>query len=167
MNQKLDHDQYVRAALVERIMNGNPNHPSAAVMAKNGENLSDALHLIRARQDAYQAEHSNYACHMIYSENLGTDDELIVHVRKSHYGVQVFGSGLNASRTAALQYGVTAMPNTESNPPVAPSYCVDENKTIRRFLLFQKTETRYTHFGWSRSLNCIWPSGPKSGVEYE
>jgi hypothetical protein len=133
MNQKFDHDQYLRAALVERILNGDPNHPSAAVMAKNGENLIDALHLIQARQDAYQAEHSNYACHLIYLENLGTDDELIVHVRNSHYGVQVFCSGLNASRTAVLHYAVTAMPNTESNPPDAPSYCVDENKTIRRY----------------------------------
>jgi hypothetical protein len=38
---------------VERIVNGDPDHASAAVIAKNGENLMDAWHLTEARQDAH------------------------------------------------------------------------------------------------------------------
>lgn len=134
LNRHLDHDPYVRAALVERIMNGDPDHPSAAVMAKNGKNLVDALRLIPARQEAYQARNSGtYACQLIYLENLGTDDELIVLVRNSHYGVQLRCGKLNDEKTAVVQYSVIAMPNPAANLPDAPSYCADETKTIRRY----------------------------------
>jgi hypothetical protein len=134
LNRHLDHDPYVRAALVERIMNGDPDHPSAAVMAKNGRNLIDALRLIPARQEAYQARNSGtYACQLIYLENLGTDDELIVLVRNSHYGVQLRCGKLNDEKTAVVQYSVIAMPNPAANLPDAPSYCADETKTIRRY----------------------------------
>lgn len=133
MNQKLGHDPYVRAALVERIINGDPDHPSASVMAKNGENLMDALHLIEARQDAYRAEHDgNYACHLNYLEPLGRDDELAVRLRTSHYAVRVICTGAN-DRGRAGRYAASAYPISESNPPNAPVYCVDEKKTIRRY----------------------------------
>ena len=134
INRHLDRDHYVRAALVERIMNGDPDHPSAAVMAKNGKNLIDALHVIQERQEAYQARNAgSYACQLIYLENLGTEDELIVLVRNSHYKVEVRCGGMNESKTAIVQYSVIAMPNRTANPPNAPSYCADETKTIRRY----------------------------------
>jgi Domain of unknown function (DUF4190) len=133
MNQKLGNDRYVRAALVERMINGDPDHPSAAVMAKNGENLMDSLHLIEARQDAYRAEHDgNYACHLNYLEPLGRDDELAVHVRNSHYGIRVICTGMD-DRGRAGRYAASAYPDNESNPPNAPVYCVDEKKTTRRY----------------------------------
>jgi len=82
MNQKLDHDRYIRAALVERIVNGDPDHPSAAVIAKNGENLMDARHLTEARQAACRDEHGrNNACDLNHPEPLGRDDELTGHAQ--------------------------------------------------------------------------------------
>ena len=133
LNQKLDHDPYVRAALTERMLNGNPDHPSAAVMAKNGPNLMDALHLIIARQEDYRTEHDgNYACHINYLEQLGQEDELADHVRNSHYSVQVICTGADDQGRAG-HYAVTGFPRTESNPPNSPYYCVDETKIIRRY----------------------------------
>lgn len=132
LNAKMGGDRYFRAALLERIMNGDPNHPSAAVMAKNGSNLMDALHLIQARQDAYQAENGNVACQLIYLEAAGREDELSVHVRNSHYSVQIVCRGLDSSGHVT-QYAVTAFPITEANPPNVPVYCFDETKTIRRY----------------------------------
>jgi hypothetical protein len=132
-NHNLDRNRYVRAALVERILNGDPNHPSAAVMAKNGENLMDALHLIQARQETYQAEHSgNYACALNYLEPPGRDDELTAHVRNSHYALQLVCRRLNSDGRAD-QYAVSAVPRSGSNPPNAPIYCLDETKVIRRY----------------------------------
>lgn len=129
MNQKLDHDRYVRAALVERIVNGDPGHPSAVVIAKNGENLMDARHLTEARQAAYRDEHGrNNACDLNYPVPLGRDDELTGH---AHDAVKLICTGADDQGRAA-HYAVTAYPRTESNPPNAPIYCVDESKIIRR-----------------------------------
>ena len=131
-NQKLGQDRYVRAALVERMLNGDPNHPSAAAMAQNDSNLRDALHLILARQEDYRKEHGNYACNLNYLEPDNRDDELAAHVRDSHYGVRLFCRRLN-DKGYVDEYTVTGFPDPESNPPNAPVYCADETKSIRRY----------------------------------
>ena len=118
---------------MERIVNGDPDHPLAAVIAKNGENLMEARHLTEARQDAYRDEHGgNNACDLNYLEPLGRDDELTGHVRNSHYAVKLICTGADDQGRAA-HYAVTAYPRTESNPPNAPIYCLDESKIIRRY----------------------------------
>lgn len=133
LNRHLDKDPYVRAALVERLLNGDPNHPSASVMAKNGENVMDVLHLIPARQEAYQADHGgNVSCVLVYLYPGGRDDELTVHMRDSHYAFQFGCRGLN-SDGKVVEYAVGAFPRSESNPPHAPIFCLDESKIIRRY----------------------------------
>ena len=130
-NQNLNRNPDVRAALVERMISGDPNHPSAAMTAGSGENLMDALRLIEARQETYRTEHSgNYACSLNYLEPDSRDDELSVHVRNSYYSVKVICTGADEQGNAG-HYAATAYPRSEGSS--GPVYCLDEKKIIRRY----------------------------------
>ena len=143
MNHDLDRDQYVRAALVERFLSGDPSHPSAAALVQRHKDLIDALHLVRARQDSYRESHpEGYACSMNDLGSLGEDQELSLHLRESNYDFQAL-----CRRVTDDGYVITAVPRNDSNPPDSPMYCLDQTKVIRKYYsLEQAREVTSTTF---------------------
>jgi hypothetical protein len=142
LSHELDRDPYVRAALTERMLHGDPDHPSAAVMAQNVPNLMDSFHLIVAHQEEYRTKNNgNYACHLAYLEPESRDDELAVHIRNSHYGFRVECRGPLNDSGNVYQYTAVAYPITDANPPNPARYCMDQTKVIRRYSDEKSLET--------------------------
>jgi len=132
MGNKLDHDPYVRAALVERLLQGDPRHPSAAVLAEHRQNLLDALRLIRSREDAYKDSRAGgYACNLFDLTN--DDPEINLHVTQSRYQIQIICRDFDPQNTVPHAYVATAVPLSNFNPPDSPSFCLDSSGTILKY----------------------------------
>jgi hypothetical protein len=127
----LDHDRYVRGALVERLVAGDPRHPSAAMADEYRRNAVDSLRLIRARQDSYRdSRPGGYACTLLDLTN--DDAEIKLHVIQSHYVLQVVCQP-DPQTGVVHGYSVSAIPRSDNNPADAPAYCLDSTGTIRKY----------------------------------
>ncbi|HXY77612.1 MAG TPA: DUF4190 domain-containing protein [Candidatus Acidoferrales bacterium] len=132
MGKRLDHDPYVRAALVERILEGDPRHPSAAVVAEHRKNLLDALRLIRAREYSYKdSRPGGYSCNLFELTN--EDPEIKLHVTQSRYQIQIICREFDSQNAVPHAYVATAVAFSNGNPPDSPSFCLDSNGTIRKY----------------------------------
>jgi len=126
MNQEMGHDEFGRAALAEYFL-----HDARASTTSNRQNAIDAMRLIHARQTEYLAAHPNegYACGLSL---LGSDptgaDELNLHMVNSHYENKLY----QCRGTNDRRYAVVAIPQSDSNPPNSPVYCVDQTGIVRR-----------------------------------
>ncbi len=129
INQHLDRDPYVRAALIQRIKYGDPDHPSASAFAQRHLEVIDALHLIEAAQETYRSAHPDgYACDLNELTNFIANEELNLHVRQSHYDIKVL-----CRRGDADGYVATAFGQDTVNPAESSIYCLDQTRVIRRY----------------------------------
>lgn len=135
LNQKVDGNQYFRTALLERIMNGDPNHPSGSQVSQQQENALAALRLIEGRQETFRDEHPQgnaYACQINELTPGFRDDEVWVRIRAANYAVNVTCRMKVANGIAVAEgWQATAYPRAESTRE--PAYCMDETKIIRRY----------------------------------
>ena len=126
MSQDFSRRPYLREALMDRITNGDPYHPSAAAIAQHRHNVVDVLRLIELDQDEYRTQHSEgYACNL---NDLSSDDKLALEIRDSHYEVRLLCRRVNDGGYVAY-----AVPRSDTNPPDSPLYCLDQTKIIRRY----------------------------------
>jgi len=128
MNQELDHDEFARAAIVEKIKYGGQKSPGD--VEKQRHYAIDALRLIHASQVDYLRVHpdSGYACEF---QTLGWDpsiaNEFDMYMNGSHYEMKIYECrGADDPR-----YVVVAIPRSEANPPDSPVYCLDQSGAIR------------------------------------
>jgi hypothetical protein len=132
LNRDLDRHPDARAALIERLKNGDPSHPSAAQIEEHRQNTVDALRLLAARQNEYLANHPDegYACQLYL---LGWDpagqNELTLHLRNSHYDIKID----QCRGTDDNRYAVVAIPRSGNNPPDSPVYCLNQTGVIRKY----------------------------------
>jgi len=131
MNQELVRKPYVRAALIERLVNGDPSHPSAAAAAEYRRNAVDALHLVRAREDSsQQADPGAYACNL--NDLTISDQELKLHVIQSHYQFQIVCQP-DLQTGVVHGYSVSAMAHFDGDLADRPAYCLDSTGMIRKY----------------------------------
>lgn len=131
MNKKLGREPYVRAALVERLTQGDPRHPSAAAAAENRNHAIDTLRLIRDREDSYkQSRPEGYACDLLSLTN--ADPELRQHAIESHYQFQVVCQP-DLHTGVVHGYSVSAVARFDAKPDDAPAYCLDSTEMIRKY----------------------------------
>jgi len=131
MTRDFDRNPDLRAALLARIMYGDPNHPSGAALEQQRKDLIDALHLIRDRESSYHASHGEgYICPLYNLTN--DDEELNLHVKHSHTEIQVNCRDINPTDASVHGYVATAVPRDE-NPAKASIYCLDQSDVIRKY----------------------------------
>lgn len=131
-NQKMGKETYVRAALVERIKNGDPYKVTVADAAKHQQNAVEALRMIRARQSEYLAAHPDegYACRLDQlGFHLTEDSELGNLITSSRYQMQIY----QCRAVNELRYVVLAVPRSDFNLPNAPIYCLDSTGMIYKY----------------------------------
>jgi uncharacterized protein DUF4190 len=136
LNLKMNGDQYFRAALLERIMNGDPNHPSGSQASQQPENALAALRLIEGRQESFHLEHPQgnaYGCHINELTPGDRDDEVWIRIRAANYSVQVT-CRMKVSNGVAWADGWQAMAYPRAIGTSEPIYCLDETKVIRRYM---------------------------------
>jgi hypothetical protein len=96
MDRDLRTNPYLRAALVERILYGDPNRVTKADAARQNHYLLEALRLIRTRQRDYLAAHPDqgYACRL---DQLGyqptVESELRALIVNSRFDVRLYKWG--------------------------------------------------------------------------
>ena len=131
MTRDFDRNPDLRAALLARMMNGDPDHPSAAALEQQRKDLMDALHLIRARESSYHDSHGEgYLCPLYNLTN--DDEELNFNVMHSHTEIQVNCRDINPTDASAHGYVATTVPRDE-NPAKASIYCLDQTEVIRKY----------------------------------
>ncbi len=135
LNIEMKGDQYFRVALLERIINGDPNHPSGSQASGQQQNALAALRLIEGRQETFQADHPQgnaYACHINELTPGFRDDEVWVRIRAANYAVNVTcRMKVHDGLAVAEGWQATAYPRAEGERE--PAYCMDETKIIRRY----------------------------------
>ena len=130
-HHELDDNPYTRAALAERLKNGDPYKVTPAVAARHQENTIAALRLIRSKQGDYLTAHPDigYACQLYELGSTAEDSELALRIRDSLYEIQI----AQCSRVGELRYVVVAVPNSTFNLPGSPVYCLDQTEVIRKY----------------------------------
>jgi len=147
-NQELSRKPYVRAALIERLMNGDPSHPSAAAAAEYRRNALDALNLVRAREDSSkQASPGAYACNMYDLTN--ADPELNQHVIQSHYQFQIVCQP-NLQTGVVQGYSLSAVAHFDGDPADRPAYCLDSTGMIRKYGVGEASDGMVNRIFWAR-----------------
>jgi hypothetical protein len=134
-------DPNTREALLQRIAHGDPNAVTPAKSARQQEAAIQALHLIRAKEAEYIAEHpeEGYACQMYkVGFDPGGDTELNTLFRESDYDTKFFRCGsIPASAPGTLllppMYLVISVPRSAGNPADAPVFCLDQVNGIERY----------------------------------
>jgi hypothetical protein len=134
-------DPNTRAALLERIAHGDPDSVTPAKTARHQEAAIEALHLIRAQETNYIAEHPDegYACEMYrVGFDPGGDTELDTLFRESDYDTKFFrcGSVLGPTPPTLLvppMYLVVSVPRSGGNPVDAPAFCLDPVNGIEQY----------------------------------
>jgi hypothetical protein len=128
---KRNRDRDAEEARAQSAVNGVAYHPDAE-SPENREHLLAALRLIVAQQEARLADDPDDL--NVCAVNVFGNDELGGHVRESHYIIDQQCQPRTAEGKALRNgFTVTAMPKSDSNPPGAPTYCVDQTKIIRRY----------------------------------
>jgi len=128
MNQELDHNEFARAAIVEKITYD--GRKSSANVEQQQRYAINALRLIHASQVDYLRIHPNsgYACDF---PTLGWDpsiaNELDMYINSSHYEIKVY----ECRGAEDPRYVVVAIPRSDANPPGSPVYCSDQTGAIR------------------------------------
>jgi len=131
-NQKMGKEPYVRAALVERIKNGDPYKVTVADGAKHQQNALEALRLIQTRQRQYLSDHPDegYACGLDQlGYHLTEDSELGTLITNSRYQMQIS----QCRAVNELRYVVLAVPRSDFNLPDSPVYCMDSTSVIYKY----------------------------------
>jgi hypothetical protein len=134
-------DPNTRAALLERIAHGDPNEVTPAKSARHQEAAIQALHLIRAKETQYIAEHpeEGYACQMYeVGFDPGGDTELNTLFRESDYDTKFFRCGLvpgaaPGTLIAPPMYLIISVPRSAGNPADAPEFCLDQVNGIEQY----------------------------------
>jgi hypothetical protein len=133
-------DPNTRAALLERIAHGDPNAVTPAKSARQQEAAISALHLIRAKETEYIAEHPDegYACQMYkVGFDPGGDTPLNALFRESDYDTKFFRCGLvpgaAPETVAAPMYLIISVPRSAGNPVDAPAFCLDQANGIEQY----------------------------------
>ena len=134
-------DPNTRAALLERMAHGDPNAVTPAKSARQQEAAILALHLIRAKETEYIAEHpeEGYACQMYkVGFDPGGDTELNTLFRESDYDTKFFRCGLVPGVTPGTllqppMYLVISVPRSAGNPADAPAFCLDHVNGIEQY----------------------------------
>lgn len=137
-----DHaDPRTRAALLERIVDGDPNAVTPAKSSRQRDAAIQALHLIRAKETQYIAEHPDegYACQMYkVGFDPGGDTVLNTLLRESDYDTKFFrcGSVPGAAPGTLLlspMYLIISVPRSAGNPADAPAFCLDQANGIEQY----------------------------------
>jgi Domain of unknown function (DUF4190) len=134
-------DPNTRAALLERIAHGDPNAVTPAKSARQQQAAIQALHLIRAKETEYIAEHPDegYACQMYkVGFDPGGDTELNTLFRESDYDTKFFRCGLvpgvaPGTPLAPPMYLIISVPRSAGNPADAPAFCLDQANGIEQY----------------------------------
>jgi len=127
MTRALNSRPYLRAALLQRIENGDPYHPSKAALEQSNKDLMDALHLIRARENSYHARADSYVCSL--SQLTADDQELKMHVDHAYGRIRLF-CRYTPPDSNPHGYVVTAFHNGISDSRI---YCLDQTEVIRAY----------------------------------
>jgi Domain of unknown function (DUF4190) len=130
-----------RAALLERIAHGDPNAVTPAKSSRQQEAAIQALHLIRAKETQYIAEHPDegYACQMYkVGFDPGGDTELNTLLRESDYDTKFFRCGSVPGVTPGTllvppMYLIISVPRSAGNPADAPEFCLDQANGIEQY----------------------------------
>jgi large-conductance mechanosensitive channel len=134
MNRDLDRNRHARAALLEAMYSY--HRPTADDYARQRRNAVDALRLIHADESDYLAAHPDegYACAMYQFIGPVTTNEVNMHIATSHYEVKIDQCrGADMQHVDDRVYAAVAIPRSDSNPPDAPAYCVDQTGVVRRY----------------------------------
>jgi hypothetical protein len=134
-------DPNTRAALLERIAHGDPDSVTPAKSARHREAAIEALHLIRAKETEYIAQHADegYACEMYkVGFDPGGDTELNTLFRESDYDTKFFGCGSVPGVTPGTllvppMYLIISVPRSSGNPADAPAFCLDPVNGIEQY----------------------------------
>lgn len=138
-NQHLSKEPWIRAALVERLMNGDPHKVIKADAARHQQDALEALRLLRTRQHDYVARHpaDGYACRL---DQLGyqptEESELRTFILNSRYRIQI----LNCWGTNQPRFVILAVPDSQFNPPDCPALCMDSTDIIYRYTTDQSAD---------------------------
>jgi hypothetical protein len=140
MNENLDRYPDSRAALAEQF--AKVRHPSAADAARHRQDAIDALRLISASEKEFFAAHleREYSCDFYpMGWDATRDNELNLHIAFSRYAIKIYYCGAGDNPT----FSAVAIPASDSNPPDAPAYCVDQTGVLRRFSTGQINEMNF------------------------
>jgi len=129
-----------RAALIERLVHGDPYKVTPERSARQEQTAIQALHLIRAKEAQYVTEHPDegYACEMYkLGFDPGADTELGTLFRESHYDTKFIRCGsipgtIPGSELSPM-YVIVSIPRSEGNGPEAPVFCLDQVNGIERY----------------------------------
>jgi Domain of unknown function (DUF4190) len=129
-NHELDKNHWARAALIERIKNGDPSKRVRMDDSARQQNAVVALRIIQAKQAEYLNAHPDegYACRLDQlGQPLNPDTELGAFIANSRYGIEV----KQCLAGNDLRYVVTAFPRINFN--VLPFYCMDSRSVIYKY----------------------------------
>ena len=141
IRHQLDKDPNTRAALLQRIAHGDPYTVSPAKTARQAQTAIQALHLIRAKETQYIAEHPDegYAC-QLYKVGFdpGGDTELNTLFRESDYDTKFIRCGEVPGITPGTllsppMYLIISVPKSSGNTADAPVFCLDQANGIEQY----------------------------------
>jgi len=131
-HHELDKKPYLREALLERIVQGDPNAASPAKTAKHTETAIQTLHEIRAKEIQYLAAHPDlgYACQLyLIGFDPGRETELGMLMRESDYDTKF----IRCSQLNGPNYVVLSVPRSTGNTVDAPVFCLDQLNGIEKY----------------------------------
>jgi Domain of unknown function (DUF4190) len=137
----LNKDPNTRAALLQRIAHGDPYSVSPAKTARQAQTTIQALHLIRAKETQYIAEHPDegYACELYkVGFDPGGDTELDILFRESDYDTKFIRCGQLPGLTPGAtmippMYLIISVPRSAGNTADAPVFCLDQANGIEQY----------------------------------
>jgi hypothetical protein len=138
---QLAKDPNTRAALLQRLVHGDPYTVSPAKSARQQETAIQALHLIRVKETEYLAAHPDegYACEMYkVGFDPGRDTELNALFRESDYDTKFFRCGsvpgvIPGTVLVPPMYLIISVPRSAGNPVDAPAFCLDQANGIEQY----------------------------------